>query len=109
MRFSNITMHNAQYIHMTIFLKFQTVQALQTSPKSVEFEQLVIPTLHVIGNDDKVIGTKMSEELFPLFGKENAEVLYHAGGHFVPAGSKTEKPVYQDFLARMTEKCRDEL
>ena len=93
---------------LRLFTKFQTIQALQTSPKTVDFEQLVIPTLHVIGNDDKVIGTKMSEELFPLFGKENAEVLYHAGGHFVPAGSKTEKPVYQNFLARMTEKCRDE-
>ena len=62
----------------------------------------------MIGTDDKVIGTKMSEELFSLFGTENAEALYHAGGHFVPAGSKTEKPTYLDFLTRMREKCMNE-
>ena len=68
----------------------------------------MLPTLHVIGNDDKVIGTKMSEDLLPLFDGTNSQVLFHPGGHFVPAGSKTEKPVYMDFLERMKEKCFQE-
>ena len=65
----------------------------------------MLPTLHVIGKDDKVIGTKMSEDLLSLFEGTKSQVLFHAGGHFVPAGSKTEKPVYLDFLERMKEKC----
>ena len=68
----------------------------------------MLPTLHVIGNDDKVIGTKMSEDLLSLFEGTNSQVLYHAGGHFVPAGSKTEKPVYVNFLERMKLKCFQE-
>ena len=68
----------------------------------------MIPTLHVIGKDDNVIGTKMSEDLFSLFDTKSAECLYHAGGHFVPASSKTEKPTYLDFLVRMKEKFMNE-
>ena len=67
----------------------------------------MMPTLHVMGNDDKVIGTRMSEDLLTLFGTKKAEALYHAGGHFVPAGSKTEKPIYLDFLTRMKDEYLD--
>ena len=76
-------------------------------PKPFKFEECMMPTLHVIGKDDNVIGT-MSDDLLPVFGTQNAEVLYHSGGHFVPAGTKTEKPKYIDFLTRMKEKCYQE-
>ena len=65
----------------------------------------MIPTMHVIGKDDKVIGTSMSEDLLSLFGAGKSESLYHEGGHFVPAGTKTEIPIYLDFLLKMKEHC----
>ena len=67
--------------------------------------EFMVPTLHVIGKDDKVIGTKMSEDLVSLFEATPLHTLYHSGGHFVPAGSKTEKPTYLDFLEKMKERC----
>jgi pimeloyl-ACP methyl ester carboxylesterase len=43
----------------------------------------VVPSLHIIGHTDGVIPPNESEELAHQF--ENPVVLYHAGGHVVPA------------------------
>jgi len=58
------------------------------------------PSLHIFGESDKVIAGERSEELSGLF--ENAHVLKHTGGHFLPTTSK-EKKVYQDFLQQFVE------
>ena len=57
-----------------------------------------LPTLYVLGEDDKVIEKALSEELLPLFTQPT--VVYHPGGHFVPATGK-QKPQYLDFLNKM--------
>ncbi|KAM3602032.1 uncharacterized protein V6R79_023390 [Siganus canaliculatus] len=58
---------------------------------------LQIPSLHVFGLEDRVIPDNMSRELLPSF--QDAQVLTHPGGHFVPAGS-AHRQTYQDFLKR---------
>ncbi|KAI5620003.1 esterase OVCA2 [Silurus asotus] len=56
---------------------------------------VMVPSLHVFGQDDKVIPEQMSQDLLPLF--QGAHVLNHQGGHFVPASS-AHKHIYQEFL-----------
>lgn len=58
---------------------------------------LQIPSLHVFGLEDRVIPDNMSRELLPSF--QDAQVLVHPGGHFVPAAS-AHRQSYQDFLKR---------
>ncbi|XP_055791613.1 esterase OVCA2 isoform X2 [Salvelinus fontinalis] len=58
---------------------------------------LVIPSLHVFGQEDQVISDRMSRELLPLF--QEPQVLTHPGGHFVPAAS-AHRQTYQEFLKR---------
>ena len=54
-----------------------------------------IPTLIVIGEGDQVIVPSRSELLLPFFNQ--AQVVRHEGGHFVPATSK-QKQAYLTFL-----------
>ncbi|KAK2823353.1 hypothetical protein Q7C36_019953 [Tachysurus vachellii] len=58
---------------------------------------IMVPSLHVFGQDDKVIPEQMSRDLLPLF--IGADILTHQGGHFVPAAS-AHKHIYQEFLKR---------
>ncbi|KAB5543439.1 hypothetical protein PHYPO_G00079160 [Pangasianodon hypophthalmus] len=58
---------------------------------------IMVPSLHVYGQDDKVIPEPMSRDLLPLF--LGAHSLTHQGGHFVPAAS-AHKHIYQEFLKR---------
>ncbi|XP_060114710.1 esterase OVCA2 [Heteronotia binoei] len=58
-------------------------------------EPIRVPSLHVLGETDRVIPAEMSQELAshftePLF-------LTHPGGHFVPV-SAAQKKTYLDFL-----------
>lgn len=81
------------------------IESIQNSSQSSLLDEAMVPTLHVIGKDDKVIGTSMSEDLLSLFAVGKSQSLYHEGGHFVPAGTKTEKPIYVEFLSKMKEHC----
>ncbi|XP_053703349.1 esterase OVCA2 [Synchiropus splendidus] len=56
-----------------------------------------MPSLHVFGQEDRVIPEAMSRDLLPTF--LDPQVLTHAGGHFVPAAS-AHRQTYQDFLRR---------
>ncbi|ROL54227.1 Esterase OVCA2 [Anabarilius grahami] len=56
---------------------------------------ITIPSLHVFGQDDRVIPEEMSRDLLPAF--DGAQILFHPGGHFVPAAS-SHRQTYQDFL-----------
>jgi len=87
--------------HSPIYEMIESIK--QSTPKLLD--EIVIPTLHIIGKEDNVIDTNMSEELLSLFKLTKSETLYHDGGHFIPAGSKTEKPVYIDFLSKMKKIC----
>lgn len=58
---------------------------------------LTIPSLHVFGQDDRVIPEEMSRDLLPAF--DGAQILLHPGGHFVPAKS-SHRQTYQDFLKK---------
>lgn len=56
---------------------------------------LQIPSLHVFGQEDRVIPDHMSKDLLPVFN--DPQILTHPGGHFVPAAS-AHRQSYQDFL-----------
>lgn len=58
---------------------------------------LQIPSLHVFGQEDRVIPDHMSKDLLPVF--DDPQILTHPGGHFVPAAS-AHRQTYQDFLKR---------
>uniref|UniRef100_A0A8C1JGF6 Esterase OVCA2 n=1 Tax=Cyprinus carpio TaxID=7962 RepID=A0A8C1JGF6_CYPCA len=48
---------------------------------------ITVPSLHVFGQDDRVIPEEMTQ------------ILIHPGGHFVPAAS-SHRQTYQDFLKK---------
>ncbi|XP_026101572.1 esterase OVCA2 [Carassius auratus] len=58
---------------------------------------ITIPSLHVFGQDDRVIPEEMSRDLLPAF--DGAQILIHPGGHFVPAAS-LHRQTYKDFLKK---------
>ncbi|TTK47644.1 Esterase OVCA2 [Bagarius yarrelli] len=58
---------------------------------------ITLPSLHVFGQNDKVISQQMSQDLLPIF--LGADILIHRDGHFVPAAS-AHKHIYQEFLGR---------
>ncbi|KAA0704131.1 Esterase OVCA2 [Triplophysa tibetana] len=59
---------------------------------------IAIPSLHVYGQDDRVIPEKMSQDLLPAF--DGVQILIHPGGHFIPAAS-LHRQTYQDFLKKI--------
>ncbi|KAJ2881215.1 Ovarian cancer-associated protein 2 [Coemansia asiatica] len=63
----------------------------------VKERRLRVPSLHVVGESDAVVpcvrGVDLAARAF-----ENAQVLRHAGGHFVPCNAEWRK-IYQAFLA----------
>uniref|UniRef100_A0A8D0BKU2 Esterase OVCA2 n=1 Tax=Salvator merianae TaxID=96440 RepID=A0A8D0BKU2_SALMN len=60
-------------------------------------EPITVPSLHVLGETDRVIPAEMSKELASHFTEP--VILTHPGGHFVPA-SAPQKKAYLDFLDR---------
>nr|XP_020659196.1 esterase OVCA2 [Pogona vitticeps] len=58
-------------------------------------EPIAVPSLHVLGETDRVIPAEMSRELASHFTEP--VVLTHPGGHFVPA-SAPQKKAYLEFL-----------
>jgi len=65
--------------------------------------KVTIPTLHMMGETDKVIEKEMSEELLPYF--ESPHVVTHEGGHHVPA-TGNPKTLMLTFLKEMQEKLQ---
>ncbi|XP_072515728.1 esterase OVCA2 [Salminus brasiliensis] len=63
--------------------------------------EVTLPSLHVFGQEDKVIPEQMSRELLPIFPR--AHILTHPGGHFIPAAS-AHRQIYQEFLQKFQEK-----
>lgn len=59
--------------------------------------QITLPSLHVFGQEDKVIPEPMSRDLLSMFPEANT--LVHPGGHFIPAAS-AHRHIYQEFLQR---------
>ncbi|XP_046397911.1 esterase OVCA2 [Ischnura elegans] len=65
-------------------------------------ETISLPTLHVYGETDAVIGKDMSVDL--LLNFKNPAIICHGGGHYVPA-TGAQKQSYLEFLqARVDEK-----
>uniref|UniRef100_A0A8C3EXQ8 Esterase OVCA2 n=1 Tax=Chrysemys picta bellii TaxID=8478 RepID=A0A8C3EXQ8_CHRPI len=60
-------------------------------------EPIAVPSLHVLGDTDRVIPPGLSRELASHF--VGPAVLTHPGGHFVPA-SAPQKRAYLEFLAK---------
>ncbi|CAI5794617.1 Esterase OVCA2 [Podarcis lilfordi] len=58
-------------------------------------EPIVVPSLHVLGETDRVIPAEMSRQLASCFAEPVS--LIHTGGHFVPA-SAPQKKAYLEFL-----------
>ncbi|KAK8722947.1 hypothetical protein OTU49_011965 [Cherax quadricarinatus] len=65
-------------------------------------EKITLPTLHIYGETDQVIGKDMSEELLQYFHEPETHV--HPGGHFVPA-TAAHKAIYVKFLEDMKQIC----
>uniref|UniRef100_T1JI19 Serine hydrolase domain-containing protein n=1 Tax=Strigamia maritima TaxID=126957 RepID=T1JI19_STRMM len=61
---------------------------------------VTIPTLHVFGENDKVIPKELSQDLARSF--EKPTLLVHVGGHFLPVTGQ-QKSVYLTFLSNIKE------
>ena len=61
-------------------------------------KKISVPSLVVIGDDDKVIERPMSDDVLPMF--EDVTVVRHSGGHYVPAGAE-EKKLYTKFMQKV--------
>ena len=60
-----------------------------------------MPSLHLIGNGDKVIPRDMATHLTSYF--LDPEVFYHEAGHFIPVNAES-KVAFVNFLSLMREK-----
>ncbi|KAH1179080.1 esterase OVCA2 isoform X1 [Mauremys mutica] len=60
-------------------------------------DPIALPTLHVLGETDRVIAPALSRELASHFVEP--VLLTHPGGHFVPAAAP-QRRAYLEFLAR---------
>ncbi|XP_038231696.2 esterase OVCA2 [Dermochelys coriacea] len=69
----------------------------RAAPPSYCQEPIAVPTLHVLGEADRVIPPALSRELAAHF--VDPAILTHPGGHFVPA-SAPQKRAYLEFLAK---------
>ncbi|NP_001123268.1 candidate tumor suppressor in ovarian cancer 2 [Nasonia vitripennis] len=65
-------------------------------------EKLLLPTLHVFGDGDKVIPTKMARDLSNVF--TNKQEIVHEGGHYVPG----KKHIYDNFIKEMFKNICEE-
>jgi len=72
----------------------------QTEHQDCYKMNVTFPTLHVMGDGDKVIEKEMSEDLLSVY--DDKSVINHKGGHFVPATS-AEKSQYIQFLSNFLE------
>jgi len=63
-------------------------------------KRVTIPTLHVMGTEDRVIKKPLSEEILHLF--DGPHKLCHSGGHYIPATSK-QKEAYCKFLLDVSQ------
>ncbi|CAH1155183.1 unnamed protein product [Phaedon cochleariae] len=61
-------------------------------------DRIVLPSLHIFGESDKIIPTEMSEALSHCF--EDPSVVKHPGGHYLPAVA-AQKHDYQKFFKLM--------
>jgi pimeloyl-ACP methyl ester carboxylesterase len=66
--------------------------------------RLAVPSLHIIGHSDGVIPPNESEDLVEQF--ENPIVLYHTGGHVIPADRAVVDGVAK-FLERRAEQTQE--
>jgi len=60
-----------------------------------------LPTMHLIGNGDKVIPQDLSTNLTSYF--LDPKTFYHDGGHFIPVNSES-KVAFLDFLTLIKQK-----
>ncbi|KAJ3037361.1 hypothetical protein HK097_003530 [Rhizophlyctis rosea] len=60
--------------------------------------KLTIPSLHVIGREDKWVLPERSEALLECFEERGREVHYHEGGHFLPTGAENRRK-YREWVA----------
>nr|CAI5831627.1 unnamed protein product [Callosobruchus analis] len=70
-------------------------------------DRINLPSLHIFGENDKIIPTEMSEALSNSF--EDPVIVRHPGGHFLPA-SAAQKHQYQKFfkLQLLQKQCKEQ-
>ena len=66
--------------------------------------KVAFPTLHIIGDEDKVICREMSDELLENFEADSSVVARHDGGHIIPTKGDVKKQVTDFINARMAER-----
>ncbi|CAM5110652.1 unnamed protein product [Natator depressus] len=76
---------------------FQFAVLVAGFESSCDREPIAVPSLHVLGDADRVIPPARSRELAARF--VDPAVLTHPGGHFVPA-SAPQKRAYLEFLVK---------
>lgn len=62
--------------------------------------KISLPTLHLIGNGDKVIPSDLSNNLTNYF--LDPKILYHDGGHFIPVNAES-KVAFVEFLSSLKQ------
>ena len=60
------------------------------------------PTMHIIGDDDKVIPREMSDNLLSYFDQSKCVIARHDGGHILPAKGEV-KSALSEFIAQRIE------
>ena len=65
----------------------------------------MFPTIHVIGEDDKVITPDMSEELLEYFDPSCTVVGRHEAGHLLPSKGDAKDAVLKFLDQRMADRA----
>ncbi|KAJ9594712.1 hypothetical protein L9F63_013986 [Diploptera punctata] len=68
-------------------------------------KESTIPTLHIYGDGDNCIIRERSEDLLQYF--EDAEVMLHQGGHYVPS-SPAQRQGYIEFLEKRIKELTEQ-
>ncbi|KAF7411296.1 hypothetical protein HZH66_000192 [Vespula vulgaris] len=69
------------------------------APHAEYYNEIIeLPSLHIYGQNDKVVPNDMTEKVCDLF--KNCSKIIHEGGHYIPS----QKNVYKAFIMEMMEK-----
>lgn len=77
-------------------------RAMETD--TLDYGAVTVPTLHVIGTNDRLVPVRMSEGLFDAMTASARTRATHPGGHVVPKGNDAGEPILEEFLAAQRQR-----
>ena len=70
-----------------------------TQTEGLDYGAILVPTLHVIGLNDRVLPVRLSEGLYEAMTGSPKMLAKHARGHVVPELDENGAPILEKFLA----------